>query len=66
MREPPSRTRYGSRSGSIPSLLQTRQRLVEIIDPDRDVPVPVPELVRTPVVVEGQLELLLASRSQKK
>ena len=40
-------------------LAQPRQRLVEFVDADGDVAVTAAELVAAPIVVEGQLELLL-------
>src|SRR5262249_54941027 len=42
-----------------PLLGQAGERAVEVVHPDRDVPVPAAEVVRTAVVVEGELELLL-------
>src|SRR5205814_8731812 len=42
-----------------PLVLQACERLVEVVDPERDVPVCVAEVVRAPVVVEGELELLV-------
>src|SRR5258706_4246137 len=40
-------------------LLQLRERLCQVIDSERNVPVPRAHLVRPPVVIEGELELLL-------
>src|SRR5215831_7095138 len=52
--------------GLDPLLLQARERRVEVVDAYGDVPVARAQLVRAPVVVEGQLEhrLLVAEREE--
>jgi hypothetical protein len=37
------------------------ERGIEVLDADRDVPVRSPQLVRAPVVIEGQLQLGLVA-----
>ena len=54
-REPPSRTEYGGRSGSMP-WRQALEGRVEIVDRDRDVAVARAELVGVDAEVVGQLE----------
>jgi hypothetical protein len=48
------------------AVLERRERAVEVVDADRDVPVPGSELVRATVVVVRQLEDVLSSPSEKK
>ena len=57
--DPPSRTWYGGRSGSMPCSASAASVAVEVVDADRDVAVAGPEVVRSAVVVQRQLELLV-------
>ena len=63
----PRVTWYGRPLGLDPVLvLQRRERLVEVVDADRDVAVPGAEVVRAAVVVVGQLEDVLLRRRARR